>query len=632
MEHSARSPWSRPGAEFFTDPADPLQRRYEALRAYLLEGAALADVADRFGYTPAALTSVVRDFRAGRRDFFAPPPRPGPKTAPAKDTARSRIVELRLAGHSVGEISQVLRAEGTPLNRTGVAEVLAAEGFERLWPRPHAQRGLPRRQVLPVAKAADLGALPDHGESPVAGLLLAIPELVALDLPALVQAAGYPGTRWIPAVSSVLSLLALKLTGVRRVSHVEDLAADPGAALFAGLTALPKTAALTSYSYRLDHTKQVRFLAALSRAMLARGLIEGGDFDLDFHAVMHWGHEVALEKHYVPRRSQRTRSVLTFLAQDAATHNLVYACADVTKASQNAEVLAFCDYWRAVTGTEVAQLVFDGRLTTQAQLGALNRRGVRFVTPRTRSPAVIAHIAEIAPARWRTVHLDRDGNYATAKVVDEQVRLSAYPVPIRQLVITGLGHDQPTVLITNDFTATPKKIIERYGRRMSIEQRLGEAIRAFHLDALSSAVPLNIDLDVVLSVQRPARRAHRAAYLRVALRRRRPRVRRARRHPPRPRPMARPPVGLGRTRSLGSLIGPRPGCPGSSGLRAPISSGPVGSGPVVPGQSCPATSRRPGRAIHNQAGCRNSFTATSTASRSLMRSPGYPGRTTCWCT
>ncbi len=35
---------------------------------------------------------------------------------------------------------------------------------------------------------------------------------------------------------------------------------------------------------------------------------------------------------------------------------------------------------------------------------------------------------------------------------------------------------------------------------MNIEQRLAEAIRAFHLDALSSAVPLNVDLDIVLSV------------------------------------------------------------------------------------------------------------------------------------
>jgi hypothetical protein len=35
---------------------------------------------------------------------------------------------------------------------------------------------------------------------------------------------------------------------------------------------------------------------------------------------------------------------------------------------------------------------------------------------------------------------------------------------------------------------------------MNIEQRLAEAIQAFSLDALAGAVPLNIDLDVVLSV------------------------------------------------------------------------------------------------------------------------------------
>jgi len=56
------------------------------------------------------------------------------------------------------------------------------------------------------------------------------------------------------------------------------------------------------------------------------------------------------------------------------------------------------------------------------------------------------------------------------------------------------------VIITNDRTSSVKQIIERYARRMNIEQRLAEAIRSFHLDALSGAVPLNVDLDVVLSV------------------------------------------------------------------------------------------------------------------------------------
>ena len=35
---------------------------------------------------------------------------------------------------------------------------------------------------------------------------------------------------------------------------------------------------------------------------------------------------------------------------------------------------------------------------------------------------------------------------------------------------------------------------------MTIEQRLAEIIRAFHADALSSAVNLNVDLDIMLCV------------------------------------------------------------------------------------------------------------------------------------
>jgi hypothetical protein len=108
---------------------------------------------------------------------------------------------------------------------------------------------------------------------------------------------------------------------------------------------------------------------------------------------------------------------------------------------------------------------------------------------------------EQTPDVWKTVRLDRPGCHRTPKVVDQPaVSLSAYPGTVRQLIVKGLGRDAPTVIITNGATATAKAIIQRYARRMSIEQRLAEAIRAFHLDALSCAVVFNVDCDVVLSV------------------------------------------------------------------------------------------------------------------------------------
>ena len=482
-------------------PASPAHRRYEALRAYLAEGLPAAEAATRFGYTPASLLSAARDFRAGARDFFVSG-KPGPKTAPGKDAARARIIELRAAGHSIDEIAGALAAEGTPLNRTGIAEVIAAEGLPRLWRRPDAERGGPAREIQARAEEADFTALPARAETRLAGLFLAIPDLVALGVPEMVAAAGYPSTPRIPAVSYLLSLLVLKLTSTRRVSHVYDIAADPGAALLAGLTALPKATALTTYSYRLEHARQAAFLTALDKAAIAAGLADGEALNLDFHAVMHWGEDPALERHYVPRRSQRTRSVLTFFTEDAGTHALVYANADVSKASQNREVIAFADHWHQVTGHDPALLIFDSKLTTQAVLAELDDRKIGFITLRARHPGVTRALAALPATAWTPVNLGRAGNKTRRVRVHDNpaATLSAYPRPIRQLAITGLGHDQPTLLITNRPGPPARQVIQSYARRMNIEQRLAEAISSFSLDALAGAVPLNVDLDVVLSV------------------------------------------------------------------------------------------------------------------------------------
>ena len=344
---------------------------------------------------------------------------------------------------------------------------------------------------------------PARAETSLAGLLLVIPDLVALDLPALVSKAGYPGTAAIPPVSRILSLLALKLTATRRVSHVDDLLADPASALLAGLSILPKKSALTDYSYRLAHDFQQRFLAALDAKTISPGspTSEEAIFDLDFHAVMHWGADPVLEKHYVPRRSQRSRSVLTFFAQDTGTHNLVYANADISKATQNREVIAFCDHWKAVSGKDPAMLIMDQKVTTQKVLGELDERGVKFATLRMRSPSLVRQINGLASSDFTTITLDRPGKHTRPKVAESAaVKLTSYPGTVRQLIVTGLGRDAPTVIITNNRDIKTRALIGQYARRMTIEQRLAEIIQAFCADALSSTVNLNVDLDIVLCV------------------------------------------------------------------------------------------------------------------------------------
>ena len=171
------------------------QRRYEALRAYFTEGLTYEQAGARFGYTRWAMINLVRQHRAGKLELFAPPRKPGPPpgTAPAKDRARGRAIELRRQGLSAYEISRRLGAEGTPLNRTSVGEILAEEGFGRLLRRPEPEASISpatagRDTNLPAAKVIDFSAWPGRLETTRAGLLLAIPDLVSLDLPALVSA------------------------------------------------------------------------------------------------------------------------------------------------------------------------------------------------------------------------------------------------------------------------------------------------------------------------------------------------------------------------------------------------------------------------------------------------------------
>jgi hypothetical protein len=499
------------GSGFFTAPEQVNHRRYEALRAFFVDDLTHAEAGARFGYTRWAMVNLVREYRAGTLELFAPPRKPGPPpgVAPAKDRVRARVIALRRQGLSAYEISAHLAAEATPLNRTSVAEILTEEGFGRLLrhPDPEASTSIatPGRDTnLPQAAPLDFTTLPPRCETTMAGLLLVIPDLVALDLPALIRQGGYPGTRTIPATSWILSLLSLKLTGTRRVSHVDDhLLIDPAAAVFAGLAVLPKKTALTDYSYRLSHDHQRRFLTALDTKMIHTGLAttDQAIFDLDFHAIMHWGRDPALEKHYVPTRSQRSRSVLTFFAQDSGTHNLVYANADLSKATQNREVIAFADHWKQASGTEPAMLVMDQKVTTQPILGELDARGIKFLTLRMRSPALIKQINALTPGDYKTITLDRAGPHNKPRVHETTaVKLTKYPGTLRQLIVTGLGREAPTVIITNDRDTPIKPLIERYARRMTIEQRLAEIIRAFHADALSSAVNLNVDLDIILCV------------------------------------------------------------------------------------------------------------------------------------
>jgi hypothetical protein len=71
---------------------------------------------------------------------------------------------------------------------------------------------------------------------------------------------------------------------------------------------------------------------------------------------------------------------------------------------------------------------------------------------------------------------------------------------LRQIAVTGLGREQPTLFLTNHPDASPRQMIMNYARRNGIEDGLGTNVNFFHMDNVSSEVRLNVDLDVTLTV------------------------------------------------------------------------------------------------------------------------------------
>jgi len=487
-------------ARFFVEPQSTAQRQYEALRAFFVEDLPSQEVARRFSYSPGAFRVLCCQFRRQPFDFFRQR-KPGPKTQPKTSAARPLIIALRKQNHSVYDIERALKTHGTPLSDTAIWEVLRQEGFARL-PRRADDQLLERAkpEAAAVADRREFALSPGRFSTQLGGLFLFLPWLVDCDWPALVKQAQFPGSKMIPALQALLALLGLKLCSRERKSHVMDLVFDPGLALFAGLNVVPKTTYLSTYADRVGPKMTEAFRAGWLQALRRHKLAVGQSFNLDFHAIPYFGEDEFVERHYLSKRSRSQKSILVFLAQESDSQVVCYSCADVRKKEQPDQVLRFVEFWRHQTGRFPEELVFDSKLTTFANLSRLNEQDITFMTLRRRSPGLLRQVVNTPRSAWRTVHLDLPHRqYQDPKVVEQRINLKGYQGPVRQMLITDLGHEEPTILLTNDLEGTPAKRITRYAQRMLIENHLADAVDFFHLDALSSAVALKVDFDVVLT-------------------------------------------------------------------------------------------------------------------------------------
>jgi hypothetical protein len=485
---------------YFLKPTNAAHRQYEALRAFLVEGLSSQQAARRFGYSPGSFRVLVHHFRRHPDRSFFVADRPPGRQRP--ETRRQRVLALRKQNLSIYDISRALAHEGEELTPAAIADLLKAEGFARLPRRRDEDRPAQVRPVrADVADARQLDLSVRSFRTRFGGLFLFLPDLIGCQLDGILRGAGLPGSEMIPAGCAVRALLALKLFGNARHSHVMSHVLDEGLGLFAGLNVIPKRSFLTEYSCRVDPDAHAQLMAAWLDAVRKQGLKHGDSFDLDFHTIPFHGEDSILEKHYVSKRSRRQKGLLAFLAQDADTRVFCYAHADLRKSQQNDEVLRFVEFWEKRTGRKPTEVIFDSRLTTYPNLNKLNQWGVDFITLRRRSDKLLRQIALTDPSAWRRIELENVSRlYRTPRILDQRIELSGYDGPLRQLVIDDLGHEDPTLLLTNQLRRSPAKLIGRYAQRMLIENNIADGIDFFHMDALSSAVALKVDLDLQLTL------------------------------------------------------------------------------------------------------------------------------------
>jgi transposase len=490
-------------ANFFTHPKLEWQRRYEALRASFVDRLPYKVVAEKFGYSPGYVRLLRHQFKHGKIDFNEPVTEGKAQRRRVSAEVRQKIIDWRKKQLSSGQITELLSEDGIEISVKTVERVLAEEGFPKLARRTRIQIGMtvkgaeiPERSELVLM--ADING--EQWSSPAAGVFLFAPFLEQLKIGDVVRKAGLPGSKVIPALSYLMSFLALKLLGTERWAHAGDHAFDPGLGLFAGLNVLPKCTAMSTYSYSLDDVHIRNLQKAFIKHASKLGLYDEKFVNLDFHTAPHFGEDSVLEEHWAGARNKTMKGALTLFAQDAESKLILYTDADIKRSESDDQVIEFLSFWKGMRRGVKPTLVFDSKFTSYAKLSELNaKHDVKFITLRRRGKNLIEQIDRLDG--WKRIQiLHSKRKYPHVQVHESSVELRGYKGKVRQVIMRGNGREKPAFLITNDFNMPLELLVGNYARRWRVENCISEAVKFFHLNALSSPIVTKIHFDIALTM------------------------------------------------------------------------------------------------------------------------------------
>ncbi len=495
--------YSMSDEKYFLQPRHEWQRRYEALRASFVDRLPAKAVADRFDYSAEYIHLLRHQFKQGKIDFSEPVPEGKVKRHRVNVETREKIKAWREQQLRAGEITELLSEDGVEISVRTVERVIAEEGFPKLPRRTRLKTGFTVKGTEVPKRSNVINIEEVEGrtfDSASAGIFLFAPFLERLGIEDIVKAAGLPGTKAIAAKSYLLSFLALKLLGTERYAHVGDHAFDPALGLFAGLNVVPKCTAMSTYSYSLDAVHIQRLQKAFVGNAGRIGLYDGKCINLDFHTIPHYGDESVLEAHWAGARNKTMKGALTLFAQDGQSRLILYTDADIRRSESDDQILEFLSFWKSIRRGIKPTLVFDSKFTSYRKLSALNaNHNIKFITLRRRGKSLIKDVEKLSP--WKRIEIPHDKRkYKNPQVHDATIKLRDYEGKIRQVVVRGNGRENPTFLITNDFDMPVELVVGNYARRWRVENGIAEAIKFFHLNALSSPILVKVHFDVAMTM------------------------------------------------------------------------------------------------------------------------------------
>jgi transposase len=487
---------------YFTHPQHDWQKRYEAMRASFVDRLPDKVVADKFGYSHGYFRVLKHQFRKGKIDFSEPVPEGKAARRRVTSETRQKIRRWREQLLSAGEITELLSEDGIEISVRTVERVLVEEGFSKLPRRTRQKTGytvkgaeIPARSELVLPERLD----GQKFTCATAGVFLFSPFLAQLNFDKIVKDAGLPGSKVIPAQNYLLSFLALKLLGTERHSHVGDHVFDPGIGLFAGLNVIPKCTALSTYSYSLDEAHLLSLQQSFVRQATKLGLYKEKIINLDFHTAPHYGDESVLEKHWAGARGKVMKGALCLFVQDADSKLMVYTAADIQRSEADDQVMSFLSFWQTIQRGVQPTLVFDSRFTTYGKLSELNSNKIKFITLRRRGKKQINEVKNLSD--WKRIHIPHGKRkFPNPQIHESRTHLRGYDGELRQVIVRGNGHEKPAFLITNDFDTPVELIVGNYSRRWRVENGIAEAVKFFHLNALSSPILTKIHFDIALTM------------------------------------------------------------------------------------------------------------------------------------